>query len=495
MTSNRVWHASIYAVCLIFQLGLAFVSSLISARVLEPELFGISVLLRNVYQTILIVAPLGLDLALQRFVSQGDDRSEEMVLQTQRLRLVVYFSNLLVVAAISLLIGGWLERDVYRFDGFNGYLTVMLFTLPFAADMMALGGFYRARGNPLPFYAASLFLQPVVKLAVMLGFFHIGCLLEGVVVSTLIGTMIPSVLLSLHQAHTYGWSLRFLRARVDELGEIGHIFRTSIWMSMSALLYSLMRFVDVLVLGIFVPASVVGTYGLLSMFAQLVSIFPSALSQNLGPDVARCFQARDFARMKQIVDSYIRKSTILASFVFGGVVFFGSSLDIVIDSKYDLNGAITLILPLGYLVSATLSPTGFMLSMTGRHKKEFAILFLSGVLLTVACWILVPLMGAVGAATSVVVSYIFANVYRFIQVARVMHFVPGRLADLRIVLYSIFIGFGANLVENRGIGHDALGLSVAIVVYCLLYVTTIWKFELSTVEREKLKAWGRRKFL
>ena len=70
----------------------------------------------------------------------------------------------------------------------------------------------------------------------------------------------------------------------------------------------------------------------------------------------------------------------------------------------------------------------FVLSMTGLHRLELAILS-AGVVL-VACLLLIPAFGATGAALSVAVVFVAVNAVRCATVIRILQRNPLRLADL-----------------------------------------------------------------
>src|SRR5437763_4394491 len=85
----------------IFQLSLSFVSSIMIAKMLSSEGYGIVNLVRSLFMTVLTVAPLGLDVALMKLWGKNGD-STRLRAVTMKLRALTATVSILFVVAFAL---------------------------------------------------------------------------------------------------------------------------------------------------------------------------------------------------------------------------------------------------------------------------------------------------------------------------------------------------------------------------------------------------------
>lgn len=243
------------------------------------------------------------------------------------------------------------------------------------------------------------------------------------------------------------------------------ILSASIWMAASLLIYGLMRVVDIMMLGALTTPKDVGEYGALSTVALLVQVYPLAASQTLGPNVSRHYHNGDIDGVKRALDRYIYMAAIIASFIFAGIAVFGSRLDLLFGHSFRFRPDVAFLMPLGYLLSATLAPMGYALSMTGRHRSGTVILCLGALTLVALCALLIPPLGQAGAAMASATSFLVINLMRYSYVAKVLRFVPGEWRDLLSPPIALACAYAARF------GLDALASRTlaAMIAACVLY--------------------------
>jgi O-antigen/teichoic acid export membrane protein len=257
-------------------------------------------------------------------------------------------------------------------------------------------------------------------------------------------------------------------------------------MALSLFVGGAMRSVDILTLGMFVAAKEVGSYGALSTIAQLVQAYPSAASQTLGPTVSRYYRDGDMISMRRVMSEYLRSASIVGGFLFGGIAALGDHLDLLFGRSFHFRPDIAFLLPLGWLISATLGPMGFSLSMTGRHRVELGILVMGFATLTIGCAVLVPRLGQVGAASAVVTAFAFINIARFSYLSWTHGFVPGSLSDFVPPLVAYVLGFGVKLVVDSVLGRSLATFLLACAVYAVLNAFVAYRLYLTNSERKTL---------
>jgi O-antigen/teichoic acid export membrane protein len=337
---------------------------------------------------------------------------------------------ILIVAAAS---ATGLIRRVYPFANIDYLFLVSFLALPFATDTALLNAVYRANGRVARYalmvpYAQSALRVVAVPLAAAFS--------PSVAIFLWINTVqivVSAALLmvDLRRGQSAVARREIAAAPAERVrAEARHVLRESKWMGLSIFVYSLMRSADMMFLGAFAKAASIGEYAALTMVAQLIAIFPMAASQSLGPNISHAYHRGDQPGVKRELDSYLRKSAPISGYIFGGVAIFGQRLDLVFGSSFHFDPVICLILPLGHLMSATLAPMGYALSMTGRHRAENAILSFGGLVLVVLCALFIPRYGTLAAASAVTFTFFLVNVLRFALVTQVIGSVPGRHLDL-----------------------------------------------------------------
>jgi O-antigen/teichoic acid export membrane protein len=124
-----------------------------------------------------------------------------------------------------------------------------------------------------------------------------------------------------------------------------------------------------------------------------------------------------------------------------------------------------MLLAAGWYLSATLAPFGYVLSMTGRHRNELAILLLGAVVLLVCLFSLIPLYSEVGAALSILISFALVNAVRCIYVLRIIRRNP--LLPSHLLPPVLFLST-AMICQTAGSYLGSRSFFI-LVLECLLY--------------------------
>jgi O-antigen/teichoic acid export membrane protein len=487
MNQQRVHRGGVWIITsgFLLQQALAFVTSIVVARSIGAAEFGAFAVLRNLVAFLLTLTPLGLDLALLKHAAFFDHRPAAFRHEVARLRILIAGVNAAIVLIVYLGAGAWLEAHVYHFPRFAALLVVTLLGLPFAADLALLGAVYRAANRPGAFALMTNFIQPFIRLGGSLLLLALGWSTEGVVIANSAAYLASSVLVAIDRSRTRPESEgRF--ALTDWAGSVT-ILRDSLWMAVSLFVGGAMRSVDTLSLGMFVAAKTVGAYGALSTVAQLVQAYPFAASQTLGPAIARFYRDGDLPAIRHAMSQYLRSASIVGGFLFGGIAALGDRLDLLFGHSFHFQPAICFMLPLGWLISATLGPMGYSLSMTGRHRLELAILVTGFVVLTAGCLILVPLWGQIGAASAVVAAFAFINLVRFSFFIRLFGFVPGSLLDLLPPVSAYLLAIAARLALDHLLARSLAGFVLASLLYSALYGALVYFVFADAADRASLQ--------
>jgi O-antigen/teichoic acid export membrane protein len=258
-------------------------------------------------------------------------------------------------------------------------------------------------------------------------------------------------------------------------------------MALSVLVYSVLRNMDILILGKLEASAVVGQYAALSTLAQLIQIFPQAFSQTLGPTVARLHLSGNITEMRAELLRYLRSASLLAGPVAACIAMFSPWFDLVLGRSFQFSTSVSSTLAAGYFISAVLAPMGYSLSMTGYHRQEFMVLLGGTVLTALLCWFGGTHAGSLGVATAILLGFLFINLTRGILVYLIHRFV---LFDRRLfqpVLISILIAVSGRLAADQYLPYLLAPRFMVVLGVCLLIFCAFWLLVFTQAERLFLK--------
>jgi O-antigen/teichoic acid export membrane protein len=448
------------------QIAVGVLTSTLIGRELGPEAYGLINVLRNALMLALTLTPLGLDIALLKYLgaSGADEPTKAAVVGRLRTFAFALSSTLWLATALAAEFGG--IEHLYRWPNMDALAVLAMAALPFATDAAILGAVYRAERQVARFACLGIGAQSAFRLvAVPLALFLIPSTSIVVAIGSLQAAFSTLLL----------WRDRRKRVRVFSVGVLPAvigILRESRWMAMSTFVSALMRSADVLFLGAWAPAKEVGPYAAVAMLSQLIAVVPMAASQTLGPRVASAYASSHPAAVQRELSRYLRVAVPV--FMFGGIVAFGPRLDLIFGKAYVFDPIVCFLIPLGQLLSAGLGPIGFALSMTGRHRLENAILMFGGIALALGCALVVPLYGGRGAAGCVVAIFLFVNLARFAGVAAIHGRVPGGWRDLAAAPLALSLGVACAAASARWVGRDLVGVLLGCVAYGALFAGAAW---------------------
>ncbi|KRR10483.1 hypothetical protein CQ12_10545 [Bradyrhizobium jicamae] len=459
----------------------SFVAGIIVARMIGATQYGMFNIARTVLESCSIVSPLGLDLALQRHLGSAPERLSIRLGQLTFLRLLTFGLAIIPPALVAAGLGSYVEQSIYRYPDFANVLFVMLIALPFATDIAVLGGAYRGVLNPTPFMLAHYVVQPTIRLILMGLLFVLGFRLWAIVVATC-------------AAYVISWVVLASVARKDLAGS-GTSHRWD-WADVrSVLLYSpslcasvvfvvWIRSADSLFLGYSGSARDVGQYAAILMIAQLIGLVGEALGQTLGPRVALCYRNNDFAAMETLLAENIRRMTLVSAPIFAAILFWGDRMDLVLGPTFAVDTSVVALVAARIFVQTILGYSGFALSMTGWHVRETIILGCGFLLSVLACWVLVPLFGQLGAALASFATMAMINLVRYTVVLRMFRI---RIIGMPVATATAVAVATAGMVWllSKPIDDRTLLFTVfEAAVFLALFSGAAWRFLITDQDRD-----------
>ena len=186
-------------------------------------------------------------------------------------------------------------------------------------------------------------------------------------------------------------------------------------MAFSGVVTSVNSRLDILVIGIFCEASVVGIYSIASAIAKGLWLVPVAIQRVTNPLIVQLYLSGEKEKLYRTIDVLLRLGTFL--FVIIGliiVIYIKPLLSLLYPARTEMLGAV---IPLYFLIPGAVIYSGIGMigtapaSSIGRPEnalKQILIIFGANILMN---FTLVPFFAAAGAASATTISLLVALTY------------------------------------------------------------------------------------
>jgi len=199
---------------------------------------------------------------------------------------------------------------------------------------------------------------------------------------------------------------------------------------------SIMLFVlaqtDLWIMGMFREQSEVGVYGAVRRLAVLTSMSLVIVNSVVPPLIAEMNESKEHVKLERALRGTATVAALPAFFALALFIFAAEPVLRIIYGDYYAAGSYSLIaLSLGQLVNVWCGSCGYVLMMTGHQITMMKISIICGALSIALAFLLVPGLGALGAATSVSTGLIIQNLLMLFTVRR--HLGIWTQIDIRLV--------------------------------------------------------------
>jgi O-antigen/teichoic acid export membrane protein len=386
--------------------GLAFLFSVMLARLIGVSGVGVYFLGITIVDICATISRLGLESAGLRFASIAfslGDRGTLAALYRTSMGLV--FGAAMVIALLVWLIVPHLTLGGDAASEFRADIPVLVFAFAPAALLVIQAEFLKSVGAS----TTGTLAQSMVPLLLLAGSIVLWFWDAATVHAVFLSYVIVLAVSAIHAI--IAWNCR-LPGVWCEPGAFDRrlLLRTSIPLLLVTSMNLVMGWTDVLVLGIWSDAKEVGIYGISMRIALLTAFILGAINIVVAPQFAALHASGNAAALKRLAQQSAFWTLFLAT---PAIVVIVSVPDLILQlfGPQFKDGAWALrILALGQFVNLATGPVGTLLLMTGHEKLMRNNIAISAALNLLCNLILVPAYGAVGAAASTALSLAFMNI-------------------------------------------------------------------------------------
>ncbi len=406
LLSQPLRNLSVLLVGNFFRLGLGFLASALTYRVLSPEAAGRFTLVVTLVGLFSIFAEFGFRDAAVNFIAGAASPAEAQTVA--RSFLVAKLSLGTLAAALLALLAQWILNRWYPgavAPGLVRFAALSLFTGGLLNYVQTL---LEARQT---FGALSLIstAQALLRTAAMVLLYVTGRIALWPLLA--LEVLLPVVLL------VYGQ--RFLPRELISLrpplfAALARLWRFSRWIAVTAIAATIFLRLDVLLLGHFQPAAEVGVYGVALALLAKFEVVETALITTTFPEACRYTAKKDLR-------AYLLRTLRLTGLASTGFLFFlpfARGLLLLLYGAAYAGAALPFgLLFVGFIIGLNSQPAGYVLYPLDRPQwiaaSDVLQLIFSAAL---GLW-LIPVYGVMGAALTVLTTRLLGAVLTFALVA------------------------------------------------------------------------------
>lgn len=381
----------------VFGNGLNYLFGMYFARALGPVDFGLYALGMTVFNIAVLFAPLGMEIAVMKFVSQ-EAGSDGMASARKTIALGVGGA---AGFGLLLALGLTLSSDLLAIRLFGKHELSSVFLLlaigvPLAAVSAVAISALQALGQIRTMALIRNGLEPggkflLAAIAVSMGFGLAG------VLGSLITVFLVSLVISIWYLKRLT-NFRFERQIVPGGLEAKALLAFSMPLVISNLFGIIAPRSDMLTIGAHLASQDVAVYAVASQTAAVLVLILGAFDTAIMPTIGGLLAKQDVGQLAEVSKAAARWAMTLSLFVFVQLALFGGDILRLFGPTFESGALCLTILAAGHLVgSASVSSTGIIL-MSGHSKIIMLNSIVIGVALIVSNVVLVPRFGIIGAA-------------------------------------------------------------------------------------------------
>ena len=466
----------------VFGNGLNYLFGMYFARVLGPADFGLYALGITVFNIAVLFAPLSMETAVMKFVSQQAG-SDGMASARKTIA-----SGMGIAAGVGLLLAlclafssDLLARMFFGKPELSSVLSLLALGVPLAAVSSVALSSMQALGEIRTMALIRNGLEPVGKFLFAAVAVWIGFGLAGVL-GALLTVFLVSLVISLRLLRRLT-DFRFERRIVPGGLEAKALLAFSLPLVVSNLFGIVAPRSDMLAIGAYLTSQDIAVYAVASQTAAVLALILSAFDAAIMPTIGGLLAQRETAHLAEASKTASRWAFTLSFFVFVQLALFGGDVLRLFGPAFESGALCLTILAAGHLVgSAAVSSTGIVL-MSGHSKTFMAISIVFGVALIVANMALVPRFGIVGAAYATSFCIAASSLLCAIQAKKYSGVSPYSCRQLKPLcagITTIVIGYWI-----KGLVRPELLLGVAVITG-LVYMSLLWALKLEASDRMAL---------
>jgi O-antigen/teichoic acid export membrane protein len=230
--------------------------------------------------------------------------------------------------------------------------------------------------------------------------------------------------------------------------------------------------------------------------ATVIEIPKRAITQTAATIISRAFEKNDLAEVKSIY-----QKTAINQFIIGALLLIGvwanlhNIFEIMPKGKiYEAGAYVVLIVGLGKLIDMFFGPSSEIIVLSKYYWFNIILITLLAGIGIIANFLLIPVLGVVGAAYGTAAALIVFNLTKYIFIYYKLHIQPFNVATIKVIIISTMVA-GVNLMlpDVSNVFLDVIyRSSIITVLFCGLIIVSHASLEVNKVYEVVLRRLGLR---
>jgi O-antigen/teichoic acid export membrane protein len=465
--------------------GLGFLAQIVLVRALTKGDYGAFAYALAVVSMGSSVAAFGLDKAMSRFVPMYEERGETArAVGAVVLSLVLVAAVSVAVIGVLLLVGDQLTGTVDPLA--LGLLAILVFLVPVQAFDALVTALFAVLASPMAIFVRRHLMAPGLQLLVLaiaipagLG---VAAIAAGYLIVGVFGVVIYGLLLYRLMRRRWGPSIR-RRPTIPGREVLGF----SVPLLSSDLVFVLRGSVVVILLEWYGSTLDVAAFRAVFPQARLILVVLATFTYLFLPAAARLVERNDLPGLGRLYWHGMAWVALFSFPLFAASFALAEPISVLLyGSAYADSAPVLAVLALGFFGSAVLGMSGQVLRALGRVRVIVAIDVGTAIASVAAYLLLIPVMGALGAAIGTAITLLLQG-FAY-QVAVLRAGVPGPKLQ-EVVLYPSLAAIGLLLLGIQLFLAPPVWLGLPLVALAGLF--SLWlhrhQLELDTTFPELLR--------
>ena len=442
------------------------------ARWAGVELLGIYSISNAVTRIFEVIGKLGMDQGILRAVSRESNLVKKQHVIRSALKMGLISGMIFMLVQIS--IADWLSTYIFHQTSLlTLVITIHAFSLPIYI-LIHISSFSTQAYQLLKYKIfVSEIQNPLILLLSMVIFYFLFSAESAI--------MLPVVISSLFGLITISMSLRKV-AGVHIFSLVSSKFNKdllyySLPIMFMSVLSTILHWTDVFMLGYFTDTSIVGLYHPPARTAGIIRIVFLSFAGIYGPILAEMYAKNLQIEMKHVFKLVTRWITTFSLPFVILILIYSKKVMLIFGSDFINGYPILMILVIAAFIQAVFGIGGITLNMTGFPIINLINTFIACGLNIILNIILIPKMGAMGAALATLFTLTFIVLIRGFQNWKLLHLIPWSAQLIKPICAGMLtMCAGYYLKQFIMHFHTILTLLCAGVVIFTLFFSILWMF-------------------
>ncbi len=427
-------NAGITAVGLIVFNLMSFVNNAVITRSLGADQYGLYVLATRIVEFIIVIAMLGLNSSVVRFLSMYIGFNNQSLMKgtvIYVLKTVLISSVIFVV--ITFLLSNYISEEFFGRPELTFYLRVFLILIPFAAILRSvLSTFVGLKQVKYQVLFANI-LIPLLFFVLVSSAFLFGFALNGLIVAhisiVIIATMVAWIVLR----------KTFLKKvqRVSKTVELKKLWNFNIPVYASTIASTAFGLSPIIIMGFFLNNTEIGIYNISYKVGALVVFSISAFKLIFMPTISELFAKRDKETIAALFKTVTKWIFTFSLIIFSLILLFNETILRIFGDEFTSGVFVLILLMTGEMVNASMGLASSIILMSGRSKVTLINSVLQLTMIVGFTWWLTPVYGSIGTAIAYTGTIIIINSVRIIELYNFEKIHPFKLSVIKPLIAGI----------------------------------------------------------